>query len=162
MSNDKAHTADTAAQVFVQIIAADPEAVWDALTGPAFTEQYWHGTRVRSDFIVGSPVEFLVEGDAVGCCGEVLVSDRPAMLAYTWQFPRNPLVRDEAPSRVTFHLEALRSPEGETATRLTVVHDGFPAGSRMPEMVRPGWPAVLAGLKTLLETGRTPDFSSMT
>lgn len=154
--------AETTSQVFVQIIAADRAAVWQALTSPEFTRQYWHGTRVRSDFSVGSVVEFLVEGDEVGCRGEVLASDPPQTLAYTWQFPRNPLVRDEAPSRVAFHLEALSSPAGEAATRLTVVHDGFPAGSRMPELVRPGWPAVLAGLKTLLETGGTPDFSSMT
>lgn len=162
MSMEKEAGPETAAQVFVQIIAADRAAVWKALTSPEFTSQYWHGTRVRSDFSVGSVVEFLVEGDEVGCRGEVLASDPPETLAYTWQFPRNPLVRDEAPSRVTFRLEALRSPSGEAATRLTVVHDGFPARSRMSEMVRPGWPAVLAGLKTLLETGRTPDFSSMT
>ena len=162
MNNDRGTPAENPAQVFVQIIDAEPAVVWNALTSADFTEQYWHGTRVRSDFTVGSTVEFLVAGDEVGCVGEVLESDPPLTLSYTWQFPRNPLVRDETPSRVTFQLEALRAPSGETATRLTVVHDGFPAGSRMPDMVRPGWPAVLAGLKTLLETGRTPDFSSMT
>ncbi|MGE0623843.1 MAG: SRPBCC family protein [Pseudomonadales bacterium] len=149
-------------QVFVQIIAAERSAVWKALTRPEFTSQYWHGTRVRSDFRVGSVVEFLVEGDEVGCRGEVLISEPPTTLSYTWQFPGNPRVRDEAPSRVTFHLETLGAPSGEQATRLTVIHDHFPSGSHMPEMVRPGWPAVLAGLKTLLETGQTPDFSSMT
>lgn len=162
MSRQHNHQAEAPAQVFVQIIAADRAAVWRALTQPEFTARYWHGTRVRSDFRAGSPVEFLVEGDEVGCRGEVLVSDPPETLAYTWQCPRNVQVRDEVPSRVTFHLEVLSAPSGETATRLTVIHDDFPAGSRMPEIVRPGWPAVLAGLKTLLETGRTPDFSSMT
>ncbi len=162
MSRAETVPAETGTQVFVQIIAADRARVWQALTSAEFTAQYWHGTRVRSDFRVGSVVEFLVDGDEVGCRGEVLVSEAPERLSYTWQFPRNPLVRDEAPSRVTFHLEALQSASGETATRLTVVHDGFPQGSRMQELVRPGWPAVLAGLKTLLETGKTPDFSSMT
>ncbi|MGD8830187.1 MAG: SRPBCC family protein [Pseudomonadales bacterium] len=148
--------------VFVEIIHADREAVWQALTSPEFTEQYWHATRVRARWEVGAPIEFLVDGDEVGCVGEILEMERPARLSYTWRFPRNPLVRDEAPSRVTFLLETIGSPHAGTATRLTVHHDRFPPGSRMPEMVVPGWPLVLAGLKTLLETGRAVDYSSMT
>jgi len=161
MSVPKEGVAD-GTQVFVQIIAADRATVWNALTSPEFTAQYWHGTRVRSDFQVGSVVEFLVDGDEVGCRGMVLVCEPPETLAYTWQFPRNPLVRDETPSRVTFRLEALGTASGQTATRLTVIHDDFPVGSRMAELVRGGWPLVLAGLKTLLETGVAVDFSSMT
>lgn len=148
--------------VFVEIINADREAVWRALTTAEFTEQYWHCTRVQSDFRPGSKIEFLVDEDEVGCCGEILESDRPSRLSYTWRFPRNPMVSDEAPSRVTFQLETIGNAETGTATRLTVVHDRFPEGSRMPEMVGPGWPLVLAGLKTLLETGNAVDYSSMT
>lgn len=153
--------------VFVEVINASREAVWEALTQPEFTEQYWHCTRVRSDFNTGSEIEFLVDGDEVGCRGVVETSRPPEELAYTWQFPRNPAVNREAPSRVTFRLETLSSLEGSAgspgaqATRLTVIHDRFPAGSLMPSMIVSGWPLVLAGLKTLLETGEAVDFSAM-
>ena len=147
--------------VFVQIINTDREAVWQALTSPEFTEQYWHCTRVRSDFQPGSAVEFLVGDGDVGCCGEILTARPPEELSYTWQFPRNPAVRDEVPSRVSFVLETIGDEANGTATRLTVTHDRFPADSRMPEMVGAGWPLVLAGLKTLLETEQAVDFSSM-
>lgn len=145
--------------VYVTLIDAPPEKVWEALTTAEFTRQYWHSTRVQSDWQEGGQVLFMVDGDdgeRVGCEGTLLKIDRPRELSYTWRFPGNPEVADEAPSRVTFTLEA----EG-TATKLVVVHDQFPEGSKMQEMVSGGWPYVLAGLKTLLETGRAVDFSEM-
>ena len=51
-------------------------------------------------------------------------------------------------SRVTWELE-----ETDGVTRLTAIHDGFPEGSRVYENVAGGWPLVLSGLKTLVETG---------
>ncbi|MEW2446196.1 hypothetical protein AB0896_01315 [Streptomyces parvulus] len=33
------------------------------------------------------------------------------------------------------------------------MHDGFEAGSTARQMIRHGWPALVSGLKTLLETG---------
>ena len=142
--------------VYVTVIATTPERVWEAITTPEFTCQYWHSTRVQSSWEVGTPVEFLVDGGEIGCAGEVLACDPPRELAYTWSFPRNPETRDEAPSRVTFLLESL--PQG---TKLTVRHDRFPTDSKMYPLVSGGWPFVIAGLKTLLETGEAVDFSAM-
>jgi len=139
---------------YVAIIAASPEKVWQGLTTAEFTEQYWHTTRIRSDFEAGSPVEFLLDGE-VCVRGEVLLADRPNELSYTWHFSRNPETRDEAPSRVTFKLRAI--PAG---TELTVIHDQFEAGSKTLEMVTQGWPYVIAGLKTLLETDKAVDFTA--
>ncbi len=141
--------------VYVAVIAKPPEDVWNALTLPEFTRQYWHRTDVQSDFSVGSPIRFLTESGGVGAEGEILVASRPSELAYTWQFPNNPETKDESPSRVTFKLEPIA-----TGTKLTVIHDRFPTNSRMLELVRPGWPLVIGGLKTLLETGRAVDFTS--
>jgi uncharacterized protein YndB with AHSA1/START domain len=141
--------------VYVIAIASSPEEVWRGLTSPEFTKQYWHRTNIESDFSVGSPIRFLLESGDVGCEGEILIANHPLELAYTWRFPNNPETKDESPSRVTFRLEPI--PVG---TRLTVIHDQFPDDSRMLEMVRDGWPLVLAGLKTLLESGRAVDFSA--
>jgi uncharacterized protein YndB with AHSA1/START domain len=96
------------------------------------------------------------EGEAIGCEGTLLTVDRPNCLSYTWRFPRNPDVADETPSRVTFSLEQVGN-----FTKLTVVHDNFPADSKMHDIVSDGWPYVLAGLKTLLESGGAIDFSAL-
>lgn len=139
---------------YVTIIAAPPEKVWEGLTTPEFTEQYWHQTRIRSDFREGSPLEFLQDGE-VCVRGEILRADPPVELVYTWSFCRNPETRDEARSRVTFHLRPIAA-----GTELTVLHDRFEPGSKTLEMVTGGWPYVIAGLKTLLETGKAIDFTA--
>lgn len=145
--------------VYVTLIDAPPEKVWEALTTAEFTRLYWHTARVQSDWQEGGQVVFMVDGDDgehIGCEGTLLAVDKPRRLSYTWRFPRDPETADETPSRVTFLLE----PEG-AATKLTVVHDQFPEGSKMQPTVSGGWPYVLAGLKTLLETGRAVDFSEL-
>jgi uncharacterized protein YndB with AHSA1/START domain len=138
------------------VIAASPEDVWRGLTTPEFTQQYWHNTRVRSDYEVGGRIEFLNEDDSVGVAGEILKANRPVELAYSWQFTgAESLARNDPPSRVTFRLEAIN-----VGTRLTVVHDQLEEGSQTATMVTFGWPHVIAGLKTLLETGKAVDFTN--
>ena len=110
--------------VYMAVIAATPDKVWQCLTSAEFTRQYWHSTEVRSDFQVGSAIEFLTADGEVGVRGEILEADFPATLSYTWQFTRDPATRDDPPSRVTFRLEALN-----VGTRLTVVHDPLADGS---------------------------------
>ena len=86
--------------------------------------------------------------------GEILESDYPRRLSYTWQFLRDPETRDDPASRVSFELEAINA-----GTRLTVVHDELLEGCRTAELVSFGWPHVISGLKTLAETGKAVDFS---
>jgi len=143
--------------VYTVVIAAAAEKVWEGLTAPEFTRQYWHSTRVTSDWQPGSDIVFLVDGedgDIIGCEGKILTVEYLQELSYTWSFPRNEATRDEPPSRVTFLLESI----GE-ATRLTIVHDQFAENSSMLSQVKDGWPLVICGLKTLLETGEPFDFS---
>jgi uncharacterized protein YndB with AHSA1/START domain len=140
--------------VYMAVIAATPEKVWQGLTSPEFTQQYWHQTRIQSDFKQGSPVEFILSNGEVGVGGEVLLVDYPTRLSYSWQFARPDEADREAHSRVTFTLERLN-----IGTRLTVVHDQFETGSKTMEMVSHGWPHVICGLKTLLETDTAIDFS---
>lgn len=140
---------------YMTVIAASPEDVWKGLTNGEFTRQYWHGTMIRSDFRQGSPLEFLLPDGEPGVCGEILEANFPTRLSYTWQFMRDPAVKNDPASRVTFELEALN-----VGTRLTVVHDELAPGCKTAEMVSFGWPHVVAGLKTLLETGEAIDFSA--
>ena len=141
--------------VYMTVIAAPPEEVWKGLTTAEFTQQYWHNTRVRSDYETGGKIEFLNPDDSVGVAGEVLTADFPKELAYTWQFTgKDSVALGDPPSRVTFKLERLNA-----GTRLTVVHDQLVEGTQTASMIKFGWPHVIAGLKTLLETGQAVDFT---
>jgi uncharacterized protein YndB with AHSA1/START domain len=134
--------------VYVTYIATTPEKVWEALTKPDISEQYWFGYRVAAEGKAGDRMT------AIGPTGKqahndpIIESDPPRRLIYEWQ----PLYRNmqgERPSRVTFELEPFKD-----QTRLTVVHDEFDEGSKIFGMISKGWPAVLSSLKSFLETGR--------
>jgi uncharacterized protein YndB with AHSA1/START domain len=138
--------------VYVTYIATTPEKLWQALTDGALTRQYWYGRRVESDWKVGSTVTFWYDaedGEAVSDRGIVLESDPPRRLSYTWHVEFAEELRDEHPSRVTLEIE----PNGKEV-KLTLIHDEFEPGSKILEGVRSGWPAILASLKTMLETGK--------
>jgi DNA-binding transcriptional ArsR family regulator/uncharacterized protein YndB with AHSA1/START domain len=158
--------------VYSTYIRTTPEQLWAALTEPAFTLRYW-GVALHSDWRVGSPV--LVQTGLDGTPEDhdkvVLESDPPHRLSYTWHnyqpahaelFGWSPErlaeLQQEPRSKVTFLLE----PAG-SSVKLTVVHDGFQPGSEMLEACsgrKPetgGWPQILAGLKSMLETGATLD-----
>jgi uncharacterized protein YndB with AHSA1/START domain len=139
--------------IYVTYIKATPEKIWEALTSPAFTRQYWFGSEVTSDWKVGSPMTHLSNGK-VKVDGKVLVADRPKLLSYTFHDPEGD-ASHEPPTRVTFEIE----PEAGTETvRLTVTHSDFVANSKLRPSIVQGWPAVLSGLKSLIETGKTLEF----
>src|SRR5262245_3857040 len=140
--------------VYVTYIATTPEKLWQALTDGAFTSQYWFGTRIESDWRIGSRVTFWRD-DAIMDSGEVLEYTPPRRLSYTWHVEFHEEFRRERPSRVRFELE----PMGD-AVRLTIVHDDFDPGSKVHAAISGGWPKVLAGLKSFLETGRTLGLTS--
>lgn len=142
------------AMIHVTYIETTPEKLWAALTSGEFTQLYWFGRRIESDWTVGSPVRFYDStadstGDNLTDSGEVLVYDEPKTLAYTF---KNEFLSDranDAPGRVTFTLE----PAGKNVVKLQVVHDEIAADT--VEGWRNGWGPILANLKTYLETGRT-------
>lgn len=135
--------------VCVIYINASREAVWDGLTNPEFTRQYFHQTRFESDWQPGSAMNCYMPDGSYAVRGEVLESEHPAKLSFTWHVHYNPEAKQEAPSRVTYLLESV-----EGATKLTVIHDEFPEGSVVLPSISEGWIAILCNLKTLLETGQ--------
>ena len=164
------HASSETTFVYTTYIHATPERVWQGLTDPAFTERYWRhpasgGVALRTDWQKGSAYD--VAYDEVGLVISnpeqvILESDPPRRLAYTWHTftPEWAAAhgvdeatvtawRSEPRSKVAFDIEQA----GEGVVKLTVVHDGFAPGSAVLQGVRGGWPAVVASLKTLLETG---------
>ncbi|GGU91804.1 ArsR family transcriptional regulator [Actinomadura cremea] len=147
--------------VYTTYIRTTPERLWQALTDPAFTSRYW-GVAFETDWSPGSTMTWEENGRKTADPEQVVLeSDPPRRLSYTWHTPTaewaeaagvSPDVlaklRDERRTRVTFDLE----PRGDKV-KLTVVHDGFQPDSVMLGMVGEGWPELLSGLKTLLETG---------
>jgi uncharacterized protein YndB with AHSA1/START domain len=136
--------------VYTTYIRTTPQKVWDAITNPEFCRQYW-GYGIVSDFTAGSKWD-MVSGDGSGrvqTTGEVLESHPPTRLVLSWVKPDNRADRSEY-SRVTFEIEVRR----DDVVRLHIVHDQLKAGSEMHLGISDGWPRVLAGLKSYLETGQ--------
>jgi len=135
--------------VYVTYISSTPEKVWNALQDPEMTKQYWVQHRNASDWKVGSPWQHEdYESGKVDIVGKVVECTPPRRLVLTWAAPAD--AADAAKhSRVTFDIEP-----HEDAVRLTVTHSELEPDSPMLRGITQGWPIVLSGLKTLLETGQ--------
>ena len=133
--------------VYVTYIETTPEKLWQALTSSEFSKAYWFGTELRSDWRVGSPFALVTDGTTTDI-GEILEADPPRRLAYTFQHVLKDELRNEQPSKVVFAIE----PHGNLV-KLTLTHEGFSGADKLLNAVSSGWPAILSGLKSLLETG---------
>jgi uncharacterized protein YndB with AHSA1/START domain len=134
--------------VYVTYIETTPEKLWEALTDSAFTRQYWFDTEVRSDWKVGSPFALVMSGKVTDT-GEIIEADPPRRLAYTFKHELFEEMRKEPVTKVSFTLQ----PFGNLV-KLTVTHEGFVQGGKLLGAISKGWPAILSGLKSLLETGK--------
>ncbi|MDB5431740.1 MAG: hypothetical protein JWP35_2856 [Caulobacter sp.] len=153
-------TAATAAAVdpafvYVVYIQTTPQKVWDALTTPETQRLFWFGQHTQSDWKTGSPHTHVGADGAPNFSGEVLESDPPRKLTFTFlNSDRYPVMHAEGPSRASYLIEDVTTPGDRALTRLTLTHDGFSKlGSRSREGVSGGWTRILSNLKTLLETG---------
>jgi uncharacterized protein YndB with AHSA1/START domain len=133
--------------VYVTYIETTPERLWEALTSSEFTRRYWFNTEVRSDWKVGSPWALVMDGKTTDV-GEILEAERPRRLSYTFKHVGDEELKQEPASKVVFTLE----PHGKVV-KLTLTHEGFVEGGKMLDGISKGWPAILASLKSLLDSG---------
>jgi uncharacterized protein YndB with AHSA1/START domain len=133
-------------KVFEIYIKTTPERLWEAITNPELRRKYNFGVGVESAWSAGSPYEALAPGAGVIWSGLNMEVDPPRRLVQTYHAQWSEDVDREGPSRVTWEIE----PIGDSC-RLTVIHDQLREGAN-PELFG-GWPMILSGLKTLLETG---------
>ncbi len=133
--------------VYATYIRTTPEKLWEAITKPEFTRQYWAGAANVSTWKKGSKWEHVFDGkpDPIAITGKVLESIPPKRLVLTWADPDD--LGDE--SRVTFEIAAM-----EDTVCLTVTHDDLKSDSDMVRGVSWGWPRVLSSMKSFLETGK--------
>ena len=134
-------------KVFEIYIKTTPERLWEAITDPEMRSKYHFGTRISSDWTPGSSYEQLSpDGSRVLGEGKNLEVDPPRRLVQTQRALWGEDVKTEGTSRVTWEIE----PVGDSC-RLTVTHDQLREGANA--QLYGGWPMILSGLKTLLETG---------
>jgi uncharacterized protein YndB with AHSA1/START domain len=136
-------------KIFEIYIRTTPEALWHAITDPEIRAKFHFGNRIESDWKVGSRVE-LSHAGAPGLLGEGLIVEvePPRRLVQTFVALWGEEVEREGTSRLTWEIEAV----GDSC-RLTLTHDQLRPGAN--EQLYGGWPMILSGLKTWLETGQT-------
>jgi DNA-binding transcriptional ArsR family regulator len=138
-------------KVYEIYIKTTPERLWQAITSPELRRKYTFGVAVYSDWKPGSSYQsrttaMTVNPEMAIAEGENVEVDPPRRLVQTYRALWSDDVKREGTSRVTWQIE----PVGDSC-RLTVVHDQLREGAN-PQLYG-GWPMILSGLKTLLETG---------
>jgi uncharacterized protein YndB with AHSA1/START domain len=146
--------------VYTTYIKTTPERLWQVLTDPKFTDQYWH-VHHETDWKPGSEMVWHMGDVAMAGPGQVVLEHEPySRLSFTWhhitpefakavgmdddlyqQTSREPL------SRATFELEPV-----EDQVKLTVIHTGFEPGSAIRAMVGEGWIQLISDLKSFAES----------
>jgi len=137
---------ETMEKVFEIYIKTTPERLWEAITDPEMRSKYSFGVRVTSDWAPGSRYESSHPAGVAIAEGENLEVDPPHRLVQSMVALWSDEVKSEGTSRVTWEIE----PVGDSC-RLTVTHDELREGAN--DELYGGWPMILSGLKTLLETG---------
>jgi uncharacterized protein YndB with AHSA1/START domain len=129
-------------------IRTTPERLWEAITRPEETARYFFGTKVETDWKPGSPIAHVEEGGAHALDGEIVEVDPPRKLVTTLIMTHDEVAKRDRPTRVTWQIE----PQGELC-KLTLIHDDFDGETATFHQVDRGWPYILSGLKSWIETG---------
>jgi uncharacterized protein YndB with AHSA1/START domain len=162
----------TTTQIYQVFINATPEAIWDAITKPEWSQRYGYrgineyDLRPGGEYRARATEEFQALGmPEVVVDGEVIEADPPRRLVHTWRFLWDEEVAAEGPTRVTFEIDPVpvapgQAPEDSGVCRLRVTHELENAPQTAAQLAGEiegaggGWAFVLSDLKTLLESGR--------
>jgi uncharacterized protein YndB with AHSA1/START domain len=147
LSGLKRRLEDTMEKVFEIYIKTTPERLWEAITDSEMRRKYFFGVGVSSDWRRGSRYECVHPlSPAAVFEGENLEVDPPRRLVQSFRALFSEDVKREGTTRLTWEIE----PVGDSC-RLTLTHDQLREDAKVA--IYGGWPQVLSGLKTLLETG---------
>ncbi|MEV8585808.1 SRPBCC family protein [Streptomyces sp. NPDC051180] len=152
---------DSDSFVYTTYIRTTPDELWKALTDPELTRRFW-GVAFETDWTPGAPMVWDEGGRSTSDPEQVVLAAEPGrLLSYTWHtftpawaeavgLGREVYERlaAERRSRVTFEIE----PSGDIV-KLTVTHGDLEPDGTIKALIGEGWPALIASLKSLLETG---------
>lgn len=165
MTTTAAPDIGTTTQIYRIFIKATPQAIWDAITKPEWTQKWGYGLRDEYDLRPGGEYRGMAPDSMKGMGlegvivdGEVIEVDAPKKLVITWRMFVDPSMRSEGFTRLTYEIEEGR----EGVSRLSVIHDvsGTPghaamvAGDKQGPGAGGGWTWILSDLKTTLENGK--------
>ena len=134
--------------VMTTLIKTTPETLWEALTTPEMTRKYFFGLTISTDYAIGAEVTYTTPDGEVKLRGKLTEFTPQKKLAYSYISNIDADEIGDPDSLVTFEIEQL-----DDICKLTMIHDGFPSENQTYRNVGSGWPVILSGLKTLLETG---------
>jgi uncharacterized protein YndB with AHSA1/START domain len=134
--------------VYVTYIKTTPEKLWDALRKPEFTRQYWFGVTQESSWEKGAAWKMIYPDGRVTDSGEVVDIDPPRRLVLKWRNEFMPDLKAEGYSQCVFEIV-----QEDSVCKLTITHEIDGHETKFIQAVSGGWPKVLSGLKSLLETG---------
>jgi uncharacterized protein YndB with AHSA1/START domain/DNA-binding transcriptional ArsR family regulator len=147
LSDLKYRLENTMEKVYEIYIRSTPERLWEAITDPEIRSKYNFGARVESEWTRGARLELSAPSAGLRLAeGEILEVDPPRRLVHTMTALWSDDVKREGASRVTWDIE----PVGDSC-HLTVTHDQLRDGAN--DEIYGGWPMILSGLKTWLESG---------
>lgn len=151
-------------QIYRVFIKASPQAIWDAITTPEWTQRYGYGLRDMYELHPGGRYRgYATEAMRAGGMpevvvdGEVIEADPPRKLVVTWRMAMDPKMAEEGFTRLTYEIAEGR----DGVSRLSVIHDvtGTPghaamvAGDQQGPGAGGGWLWILSDLKSVLESG---------
>jgi uncharacterized protein YndB with AHSA1/START domain len=151
-------------------IAAPPERVFQAITDPRQTQQWWgqkemyRVTEWTADLTPGgqwSSVGVGADGKQFRVDGEYLEVDPPRLLVHTWIPSFAPelrtVVRWELEPQSVHGLHPSGPRKAGTGTLVRIHHRGFAGNLSAAEGHRKGWQRVLGWMQLFVEKGETID-----
>jgi uncharacterized protein YndB with AHSA1/START domain len=129
-------------------IKAPSERVWQALTDPAEIAGYMQGSKVETDWQVGSEITWNGEYDGrpYQDKGEVLTYDEPSVLSVTHYSPL--MGADDVPEN--YHTLVYTLTGQGAGTHLALTQDGC-TDEAQAEQFSQNWQGMLDGLKAQVE-----------
>ncbi len=145
---EQGSTMNRPVHIYQAYIRASVDAVWQAIVDPDQTVQYFYGTRVRSDWQVGGPMSYLNADGGLVSEGTVLAIDPPNRIEFTFTALWDEALTAEGPCREVWSIDEVNG-----MSRLTIeLYDVTTESATYRDFVQ-GFPYIVSGLKSLLETG---------
>lgn len=141
--------------VFTTIIQTSAHDLWSALTTSDQIQNYFFGLKLNTDWKEGASVDYINDDGSVEIAGKVLEFSPHTKLSHSFNGKCREGQKSDAASRVTYEIEDLGK-----ACKLTLVHDEFDGETETYKNTGGGWPTILSGLKTFLETGKPLEIAS--
>lgn len=143
-------TMDQPVHIYQVFIGAAQEVVWEAIVDGDQTVQYFYGTRVESEWTPGAPLRYLDSKGNVVADGKIIDIDAPNKVTMEFVARWDPELEAEGPAVESWIVE----PAGESACKLTIELYGVSRDSKTYHDFTNGFPFIVSGLKTLVETGK--------